>query len=235
MSVIGPALPPLTPTKQNISLPGKEQSIFEFSTPNLLINTRYLVFYPTATHPLHLPPITSKMRAYYYDNAPTDQRLPHDSGLPVPLDILTSLGLLYYNFDTVSEVNSLASSRSYKNRDEVTVSPTSMGPLYESKVKSFFEEHLHEDEEIRYILDGTGYFDVRDDRKEGEGRWIRIEVVKGDLLVLPEGVYHRFTTGEGDYIKAMRLFKEEPKWTPLNRSVDLDGNVHRVGYLKTLE
>jgi 1,2-dihydroxy-3-keto-5-methylthiopentene dioxygenase len=29
----------------------------------------------------------------------------------------------------------------------------------------------------------------------------------------------------------MRLFKDEPKWTPLNRCDDLDSNVHRKEYV----
>lgn len=29
----------------------------------------------------------------------------------------------------------------------------------------------------------------------------------------------------------MRLFKDEPKWTPLNRSGELDANPHRKEYV----
>ncbi|KAK4247753.1 Acireductone dioxygenase ARD family [Corynascus novoguineensis] len=169
------------------------------------------------------------MKAYYYDNLPGDQRLPHEDPGTAPLTPaeLSAVGVLYYRISELSGVDALAAERGYKNRDEITVSPERMGDAYEAKVKMFFDEHLHEDEEIRYIRDGRGYFDVRD---KGD-RWVRIALEKDDLIILPAGIYHRFTTDESNYVQAMRLFKEEPKWTPLNRSEELDQNPYRKEYV----
>lgn len=121
-----------------------------------------------------------------------DQRLPHDSGRPVSESYLASLGVLYRHSPDIAQVDALAQERGYKNRDQIVVSPQTLGDAYEEKVKTFFAEHLHEDEEIRYILDGEGYFDVRG--KEDE--WVRIKLSKDDLIILPAGIYHRFTTDE---------------------------------------
>lgn len=119
-----------------------------------------------------------------------DQRDDHDSGRVVDPAYLRELGVVYHQCPSIDEVDAIATARSYKNRDEITVSPEKMGDIYEEKVKSFFNEHLHEDEEIRYILEGQGFFDVRG--KEDD--WVRIRLETSDLIILPPGIYHRFTT-----------------------------------------
>ncbi|KAF3923177.1 hypothetical protein ABW20_dc0109103 [Dactylellina cionopaga] len=175
------------------------------------------------------------MKVYYYDSLPGDQRLAHESSDNVPDSLLSDLSIIAAHYPQVSSVDELAASRNYKNRDVITVSPEAMGEIYESKVKMFFDEHLHEDEEIRYILDGTGFFDVRCGAPGGgDEKWVRIAMAAGDLIILPPGIYHRFTTDEKNYIQAMRLFKDEPKWTALNRSPEVDANPFRQEYVSTM-
>ena len=105
-----------------------------------------------------------------------------------------------------------ASSRVTKAQNLVAKCLAEIG-VDDEKVKAFFEEHIHDAEEIRYILGGSGYFDVR----SKDDKWIRVHIKKGDLMTLPEGIYHRFTVDETDMIHAMRLFIGQPVWTPFNR------------------
>jgi len=176
------------------------------------------------------------MRAYYFDNVPGDQRLPHDCdpSRPVSEQTLRALGVSYWRIELdgyLPKLNAVTDERGYKNRDLINVSKAGLGELYEEKLKNFFSEHMHEDEEIRYILDGSGFFDIRESPSD---EWIRLAVVPGDLLVIPAGIYHRFTLDEGDYVHAIRLFQDEPKWVPYNRSEETEANPHRAAYLREI-
>ncbi|KAH7911273.1 Acireductone dioxygenase [Hygrophoropsis aurantiaca] len=176
------------------------------------------------------------MRAYYFDDLPGDQRLPHDSGKIVSDETLDSIGVLHWHIpvneaDGHQAVDLVAKERNYKNRDIIVITKESLGDEYETKIKNFYKEHMHEDEEIRYIVEGSGFFDVREHATES---WIRCHMSAGDLMVLPAGIYHRFSLDEKNRVRTMRLFKDEPKWIAYNRGSETDENPYRLDYLKTL-
>ncbi|XP_046350912.1 1,2-dihydroxy-3-keto-5-methylthiopentene dioxygenase-like [Haliotis rufescens] len=175
------------------------------------------------------------VRAWFMDSSDTDQRQPHMQEPPQFVDLATLrelAGVEYYQMDADgylenSALKKLREDRGYSYEDLIEIKKDTL-PNYEVKIKAFFEEHLHSDEEIRLIIDGSGYFDVRDK----DDKWIRIECVKGDLLILPAGIYHRFTLDTKNYIKAVRLFVGEPVWTPINRPAD--DHPARINYVKTV-
>ncbi|KAI9832125.1 MAG: 1,2-dihydroxy-3-keto-5-methylthiopentene dioxygenase [Phylliscum demangeonii] len=140
------------------------------------------------------------MKAYAYDNLPGDGRLAHDdSGRapPIPLPLLAAtLNIHAQHLPLLADVDAIARAEHYTQRDEITISAAALGGAdqYEAKRAVFFAEHLHDDDEIRYVLAGAGFFDVRD-RADA---WVRVRVERGDLLRLPAGIYHRFSPDEGD-------------------------------------
>lgn len=175
------------------------------------------------------------VQAWYMDESTADPRKPHRAqpDRPVSLEQLRTLGVLYWKLDADKyendpELEKIRKMRNYSWMDIITICKDTL-PNYEEKIKMFFEEHLHLDEEIRYILEGSGYFDVRDK----EDKWIRISMEKGDMITLPAGIYHRFTLDEKNYVKAMRLFVGEPVWTPYNRPADhFDARVQYMSFLE---
>mmetsp|Transcript_13368 Transcript_13368/g.15329 ORF Transcript_13368/g.15329 Transcript_13368/m.15329 type:complete len:214 (+) Transcript_13368:55-696(+) len=153
--------------------------------------------------------------------------------VPVSVAKLQEIGIHYWKMDAVNykyptkaipwdpkdatdpQLKQLRDDRGYSYADIITVHPDHL-PGFEEKLKAFFEEHIHDAEEIRYILGGQGYFDVRN----LDDKWVRIFIKTGDLMTLPEGIYHRFTCDDTHMIHAMRLFKGVPVWTPFNRPCD---------------
>jgi 1,2-dihydroxy-3-keto-5-methylthiopentene dioxygenase len=88
------------------------------------------------------------MRAYYFDNLPGDQRLPHNSETSVDNADLRKLGVLHWVIPLdqdspggwESKIDKIAEQRGYKNRDTINVTKEGLGNQYETKLKTFFEE-----------------------------------------------------------------------------------------------
>ncbi|XP_002165167.1 acireductone dioxygenase [Hydra vulgaris] len=163
------------------------------------------------------------VKIWLMDQSSENPYLTHkrNPNVALPVDEISKLGVFYKKMKTEDyeegdkylddpELISLRNEKNYSYCDFITVSEKDL-PNYEEKIKLFFQEHTHTDDEIRYIIDGSGYFDVKNQKSE----WVRIFVSKGDLLSLPAGMYHRFTVDENKYIKVIRFFIGEPVWTPI--------------------
>jgi len=173
---------------------------------------------------------------YACDSAGRDQRsqLQLDPPQPVELAALRELtGVEYFkvnadDYENDPVLKRLREERGYTFQDIVDINKEKIAS-YDDKMKIFFTEHLHTDEEVRLSLEGSGYFDLRD----RDNRWIRVLLERGDLIIVPAGIYHRFTPDENDHIKALRLFQGVPVWTPHNRPAD--HMPARKEYLEKLE
>lgn len=174
------------------------------------------------------------VQVYYHDNNDTPEDFADAHYLSdTTLEKLSEIGVIYRHVTNEDDLNALAKERNYKNRDVVNLNLETFGgdlEAYNNKMKIFYHEHYHEDEEIRYIVSGEGYFDVRDKQE----RWIRAKLIANDLLILPAGICHRFTlTSEKKLIKAVRLFKDEAKWEAINRDSGRETSA-RTDYLESI-
>lgn len=146
------------------------------------------------------------MRAYYLDQP--DRTLSPDE--------LAAEGILSWQLPTdpaayTAPLDAIRAERGYVEMDEIHLGPATEN--LEGLCAKFFREHLHTDEEIRFVVGGSGIFDLRDK----DDVWMRVHVVPGDLIIVPKDKYHRFTLDEARTITCKRLFQDTSGWTPVDR------------------
>lgn len=113
--------------------------------------------------------------------------------------------------ERAARVETIKAQRGYVDHDVVELSQDT--PNLETICAKFDREHYHTEDEVRFVLEGDGIFDVRD----GSDRWIRIEVTEGDIIVIPAHKYHRFYLTDRKHIRCMRLFVNHDGWAPMYR------------------
>ncbi|AKF07967.1 1,2-dihydroxy-3-keto-5-methylthiopentene dioxygenase [Sandaracinus amylolyticus] len=99
----------------------------------------------------------------------------------------------------------------YVERDQVELRPTT--PDLDALLAKFDREHTHDEDEVRYVLEGEAIFDIR----SRDDRWMRVVVSEGDLIVVPKQRHHRFELGATRTVRAVRLFQDRKGWVPKYR------------------
>ena len=133
-------------------------------------------------------------------------------------DDLKKFGVLHWRLPLAgseAEIARIKSSRGYVDQDEISLSRET--PNLDTICAKFDKEHFHTLDEVRFVVDGEGIFDVRD----ANDQWVRIEVDAGDLIIIPANTYHRFYLTSAKTIRCVRLFLNNEGWAPLYRQAEV--------------
>ena len=106
------------------------------------------------------------------------------------------------------EIERLKVQGGYVTADVIDV--TSATPGLDAMLNRFNSEHWHDEDEVRFIIEGRGLFHIH----PREGNVVSITVEAGDLLRVPRGTWHWFDLCQEKRIRAIRLFQDTSGWTP---------------------
>jgi len=120
-----------------------------------------------------------------------------------------------------AEIDRLKESGGYVTADVIDVTPQTPG-LAEMLAK-FNREHTHDDDEVRFIIEGRGLFHINPANGSANSPVCSIEVEAGDLIRVPSGTLHWFNLCGDRRIRAIRLFKDAAGWAPNYTASGVEG------------
>ena len=126
------------------------------------------------------------------------------SNQPVAADATSEAVLAAY----APEVEALKARGGYVTADVIDVKAET--PNLDAMLAKFSREHWHDEDEVRFIVEGRGIFHVH----PPTGPVFAIEVEAGDLIRVPRGTHHWFDLCAERRIRAIRLFQDQSGWTP---------------------
>jgi 1,2-dihydroxy-3-keto-5-methylthiopentene dioxygenase len=104
-----------------------------------------------------------------------------------------------------ADIERLKARGGYRSCDVLRVMPDH--PDRANLRTKFLDEHIHDDDEVRFFVEGSGLFYIR-----AGGIVHALECTAGDLIVLPAGTAHWFDTGERPRFTVIRLFITPEGW-----------------------
>jgi 1,2-dihydroxy-3-keto-5-methylthiopentene dioxygenase len=121
-----------------------------------------------------------------------------------------------------TEIDKLKEDGGYVTADVIDVKPQTPG--LDEMLAKFNREHYHDDDEVRFIIEGRGLFHLHPEN----GPVVSIEVEAGDLIRVPGGYLHWFNLCADRRIRAIRLFKDPSGWAPHYSDSGVDGDFQPV-------
>ena len=104
-----------------------------------------------------------------------------------------------------ADIERLQAEGGYRSCDVIRLTPDH--PDRAALRAKFLAEHVHDDDEVRFFVEGAALFYIR------HGGLIHaLECTRGDLVNLPAGTRHWFDTGEHPRFTAIRLFITPEGW-----------------------
>jgi 1,2-dihydroxy-3-keto-5-methylthiopentene dioxygenase len=136
-----------------------------------------------------------------------------EGGGTIGEDVLAKNGVYYERIDTDparyrAPIDRVKTERGYVEEDVIELRPDT--PNLDAICAKFLDEHFHDDDEVRFVLEGEGIFDIR----SNDDQWMRVQVERGDLIVVPKDRHHRFLLTDRKHIRCVRLFKDTSGWVP---------------------
>ena len=104
-----------------------------------------------------------------------------------------------------SDIDRLIARSGYQSVDVVRM-VKGQGDTSAARAK-FLSEHTHDDDEVRFFVEGAGAFYLR-----AADEVLRVVCTKGDLLVVPAATRHWFDMGPMPDFCAIRLFTRPDGW-----------------------
>jgi 1,2-dihydroxy-3-keto-5-methylthiopentene dioxygenase len=121
-----------------------------------------------------------------------------------------------------AEIERLKAQGGYVTADIIDISPET--PNLEAMLNKFDSEHWHDEDEVRFIIEGRGLFHIC----PRQGPVVAITVEAGDLIRVPRGTRHWFDLCRERRIRAIRLFQDPSGWTPHYTQSGVDKNYQPV-------
>lgn len=118
-----------------------------------------------------------------------------------------------YEKETVAQAHDiyfhpLQKKEGYQHRDLIVLHPEI--PNLDALLDKFARIHTHDDDEVRYIIDGEGIFGFVFPNDEQ----LLLTVEAGEFIHVPKNTEHWFILTAQKRIKALRYFTSTQGWTP---------------------